>query len=159
MVTSYPPFLGGCRSVDNAKFARGFGQAVITLSGIQDAVLFFVIDILNFIRLLLFNELSLDLLNFLRKEEIRLRNEAKQCLPISSQNMNWHYLLHHLVDQIGNWGSLARTSLYAAERMNGFLRGLIFSRVQAEENVLNTMYAIVSIVRAVSHAVFILRSI
>jgi hypothetical protein len=156
LVTSYPPFLTGSRSIDTLKFVRGFGQAVLTLSGLQDPLVEFVVDVLNFIRLLCHNEFSPELLNFLRTEEKRLRSQCQEFLPVSDHNMNWHFLLHHLVSQIFEWGSLCRVWLYPAERINLFMRGLLHSRVHAEENALNTIHALVTIVNSIPSEVVLI---
>jgi len=128
---------------------RGFGQAVMTLSSLPQNYLHFFIDVLNFIRILCFKDFSPPLLTFLKKEEKRLKIIAADILPLPDQLLNWHFLFNHLVDQIGEWGALSDVWLYPCERVNLWMRGLIHSRVHGEENVLNTIYALVSLVRGV----------
>jgi len=85
----------------------------------------------------------------LKKEEKRLKEIAANILPLGDQLLNWHFLFNHLVDQIVEWGSLSDVWLYPCERVNLWMRGLIHSRVHGEENVLNTIHALVSLVRGV----------
>jgi len=109
--------------------------------------------VLGFIRILCHDVFSTDKLNFLEAEEKRLRGLADKLLPISEKTLNWHWLLYHVRPQIWKWGSLKRAWLYACERLNGWVRALIYSRVEPDENVLNTVFALVAIVYCVDEKV------